>query len=272
LDAVEARTDGWPGVQRWTQGLGKLRDVVRQEIVARQLVELIAERPMPGQLRVLDVGCGQGTQALRLADAGHEVTGLDPSGDLLDRFASEVSRRAPRIRARVHLICGSGEAAPELTEGPFDLVLCHGVLMYLDDLGPMLAALLAVVTADGLLSVLVRNGLAPAMREGLRGDWAAARAAFDSPRYVNRLGLPARAHTPADLDAALAPFGWRRERWFGVRVFSDHRDLAAPSGDQLEQLLAAEHTAGARDPYRSVAALLHLTYGQRRGAGCVTAG
>jgi len=272
LDAVEARTDGWPGVQRWTQGLGKLRDVVRQEIVARQLGELIAERPVPGQLRVLDVGCGQGTQALRLADAGHEVTGLDPSGELLDRFAGELSRRAPRIRARVHLICGSGDAAPELTEGAFDLVLCHGVLMYLDDLGPLLAALSAVVTADGLLSVLVRNGLAPAMREGLRGDWAAARAAFDSPRYVNGLGLPARAHTPADLDAALAPFGWRRERWFGVRVFTDHRDLAAPSGDQLEQLLAAEHTAGARDPYRSVAALLHLTYGQRGRADRVTAG
>ena len=74
-------------------------------------------------------------------------------------------------------------------------MLCHGVLMYLDDLGPLLAALSAVVTADGLLSVLVRNGLAPAMREGLRGDWAAARAAFDSPRYVKASAFP-RALTP----------------------------------------------------------------------------
>lgn len=121
-----------------------------------------------------------------------------------------------------------------------------------------------MVTANGRLSLLVRNGLALAMREGLRGDWAGARAASDFCRYVNRLGLTARAHTPADLDAALGPFGWRRERWFGVRVFSDHRDVAAPSGDELEQLLAAEQEAGARDPYRSVAALLHVSYRQSR--------
>jgi 2-polyprenyl-3-methyl-5-hydroxy-6-metoxy-1,4-benzoquinol methylase len=65
--------------------------MLRQEIVARQLGELIAERPVPGQLRVLDVGCGQGTQALRLADAGHEVTGLDPHL-LRERHAGRRSR------------------------------------------------------------------------------------------------------------------------------------------------------------------------------------
>jgi hypothetical protein len=80
---------------------------------------------------------------------------------------------------------------------------------------------------------------------------------------VNRLGLPARAHTPAELDAGLAQFGWRRERWFGVRVFSDHLDGVVPSGEQLEHLLAAEREAAHRDPYRSVAALLHLTYRRR---------
>jgi 2-polyprenyl-3-methyl-5-hydroxy-6-metoxy-1,4-benzoquinol methylase len=92
---------------------------------------------------VLDVGCGQGTEALRSADAGYEVTGLDPSEDLLERFASERSRRPTEIRASVHLVRGVGEAAPELTTGPFDLVLCDGVVMHLDDFGPMLAALSA---------------------------------------------------------------------------------------------------------------------------------
>jgi len=158
---------------------------------------------------------------------------------------------------------GPGEAAPKLAPGPFDLALCHGVLMYIDDPATMLASLSAVTASDGLLSLLVRNGLAPAMRDGLLGDWAGARAAFDSPCYVNRLGLSARAHTPAELDAGLAQFGWRRWRWFGVRVFSDHLDGTAPSGDQLEHLLAAEREAGRREPYRRVAALLHLSYCRR---------
>jgi S-adenosylmethionine-dependent methyltransferase len=260
LPSVGANPDvSWPGAHRWGQRLGGLRDVVRQEVVARQLSELLDDLP-PRPLHVLDAGCGQGTQALRLAHAGHTVTGLDPSAELLDRFAAELSRQPRAVRGRVQLIRGRGEAALELTHGPFDLILCHGVLMYLDDLAPILVALTAVASADGWLSLLVRNGLAPAMRDGLRGEWAGACAAFDSPRYVNRLGLAARAHTPAELDAALATLGWRRERWLGVRVFSDHRDGTAPPGDELEQLLSAEYEAGRRDPYRSVAALLHLTY------------
>jgi SAM-dependent methyltransferase len=250
-----------PAVGRWTEGLGGLRNVVRQELVAAQLAEVLGGAP---PLRVLDAGCGQGTQALRLARAGHHVTGLDLSEELLERFAADLAAAAPDVRRRVRLVRGALEDAPELVEAPFDLVLCHGVLMYLDDVQPALAALSTVAAGSGAaLSLLVRNGLAPAMRDGLRGDWPAACAAFDSREYTNRLGLRARAHTPAELDRALAPLGWRRERWFGVRVFTDHRAGAPPAGEELERLLAAEREAGRRDPYRGVAALLHLVY--RRG-------
>jgi len=50
--------------------------------------------------------------------------------------------------------------------------------MYLDDPTLMLAAVIGWVADDGRVSLLVRNGLAPAMRAGLRGDWAEANAAF----------------------------------------------------------------------------------------------
>jgi S-adenosylmethionine-dependent methyltransferase len=144
--------------------------------------------------------------------------------------------------------------------GPFDLLLCHGVLMYLDDVAPMLAALSAVSSANATLSVLIRNGLALAMREGLRGDYPAALSAFGSRDYTNRLGLRARAHIPEEIDAAVQPLGWRPERWYGVRVFTDHRDEPAPPAAELADLLAIEYEAGARDPYRQIAAILHLVY------------
>ena len=248
-----------PGEAAWAGCLGKIRDVVRQTLVGEQLDDAV---PSLGaaDCRVLDVGCGQGTQALRLAAAGHEVTGLDLSEELLDRFAAALAAEPAELRLRVRLVHGALEDAPELVEGPFDLVLCHGVLMYLGDPRPVLGALSRVAAEGAALSLLVRNGLAPAMRDGLRGDWAGARAAFDSLDYTNRLGLPARAHEPEELDGALAPLGWRRERWFGVRVFTDHRDGPPPAGEELKRLLAAEAEAGRRDPYRSVAALLHLVY------------
>ena len=246
------------GVPGWLGELGRLRDVVRQEVLAGQLADLAASIGAP--LRILDVGCGQGTQAIRLARAGHYLTGLDPSPELLDRFRVDLGVEDDAVRDHVRLVAGGGEDAPTLVGGGFDLVLCHGVLMYLDEPAPILAALARCAAADGYISLLVRNGLAPAMRAGLRGDWSEANAAFDTLAYTNRLGLAARAHTPAQIDTEMAQLGWTRQRWFGVRVFTDHRDGPVPGANDFAALLAAERTASARDPYRQVAALLHLIY------------
>lgn len=247
------------GVDQWVGVLGRLRDVVRQHVVAVQLADVLDQRGVR-RARVLDVGCGQGTQALLLARSGHDVTGLDISADLLTRFETSLAVEPDDVRSRVHLIEGPGESAPELTTGLFNIVVCHGVLMYFEDVSPMLSALSRVAGRDATLSLLVRNGLVTAMRDGLRGHWQQALGAFDSLTYVNRLGLTAYAHTPTDLDRVLTPDGWRRETWYGVRVFCEHRDEEAPAPEELSALLAAELEAGRRDPYRQVAALLHLIY------------
>ena len=245
------------GVPGWLRNVQRTRNTVRQRLVAAQVAAL-RDVLGAGPLRVLDAGCGQGTQALVLARAGHAVTGLDPSADLLDRFASTVDAEPAAVRERVRLVRGPGERAGELAPGPFDLVLCHGVLMYLDDPAPLLGALGSVAAPGAGLSLLVRNGLAPAMRPGLRGEYRAALDAFDRPEYTTRLGLAARMHTPEELDGHLAPAGWRPHRWYGVRVFSDHRPDPDPA--ELDDLVAAEAEAGVRDPYRQIAALLHVQY------------
>ena len=110
----------------------------------------------------------------------------------------------------------------------------------------------------GLVSLLVRNGDALAMRPGLLGDWAACAEAFDSDRYPNRIGVTARADRLADLTGRLAGHGLQVTAWYGVRVFTDAAaDDAEPPPD-LPTLLACEERAGRTDPYRQVAALLHL--------------
>lgn len=245
------------GVPGWLQAVRRTRNTVRQRLVAAQVAALREELDAYPQ-RILDAGCGQGTQALTAAREGHTVTGLDPSAELLERFAATLDAEPADVRGRVRLVRGPGERAAELATGPFDLVLCHGVLMYLDDPAPLLDALGQVAAPGAGLSLLVRNGLAPAMRPGLRGDSRAALDAFDRPDYTTRLGIAARMHTPDELDRLLTPAGWRPHRWYGVRVFSDHRP--DPDPDELDDLVAAEAEAGERDPYRQVAALLHVQY------------
>ena len=87
---------------RWQARLGKLRDVVRQELVARQLAGELAPAPVP----VIDLGCGQGTQALRLARRGYQVTGVDASAELLARFERDLADERPRSAPG----CGSSAA------------------------------------------------------------------------------------------------------------------------------------------------------------------
>ena len=165
------------------------------------------------------------------------------------------------MAARVRLIRADAEQITRVFRpGCFDVVLGHGVLMYQPEPDPLLAAIAAVTRPGGLVSLLVRNADALALRPGVSGEWAAARAAFDGPSYVNRLGVPARADRLSDLTAGLAAHGLILRDWYGVRLFTDLAADDAPVPDirQLGVILDCEEQAGRRDPYRAVAALLHL--------------
>ncbi|MGW7340790.1 class I SAM-dependent methyltransferase [Streptomyces sp. NPDC054808] len=228
--------------------------------MARQLDEQIAGRFAVGRrLRVLDVGMGQGTQALRLARAGHQVTGVERDATMIAAAREALAGQPEGIRERMRIVEGDGrDTGVHFLPGSFDVVLCHGVLMYVEEPDPLLAGLARMLAPGGLLSLVVRNGDALALRPGLHGDWAGALAAFDTVNYRNRLGLDVRADRLATLTAKLAGIGAPLHTWYGVRVFTDTAPDAAVPPDNLDALLAAEERAGRTDPYRSVAALLHL--------------
>ncbi|WAZ21225.1 methyltransferase domain-containing protein [Streptomyces cinnabarinus] len=228
--------------------------------MARQLDEQIAGRyPVGQRLRILDVGMGQGTQALRLARAGHQVTGLEQDSTMIAEARRSLASEPDGIRERMRIIEGDGrDTGVHFLPGSFDVVLCHGVLMYVEEPDPLLAGMARMLAPGGLLSLLVRNADALAMRPGLSGDWTGALAAFDTTAYRNRLGLDVRADRLATLTATLAGIGAPLHSWYGVRVFTDTAPDDAPIPAGLTALLAAEERAGRTDPYRGVAALLHL--------------
>ncbi len=228
--------------------------------MARQLDEQIAGRfPVGQRLRVLDVGMGQGTQALRLARAGHQVTGVEKDPRMLDAAREALAAEPEGIRDRVRLLESDGrDPGVHFLPGSFDVVLCHDVLMYVELPDALLAGLARMLAPGGLLSLLVRNGDALAMRPGLAGDWAGALGSFDTDSYTNRLGLECRADRLSTLTGTLAGIGAPLHAWYGVRVFTDTADDDAEIPADLDALLAVEERAGRTDPYRQVAALFHL--------------
>ena len=204
---------------------------------------------------------GQGTQALRLARGGHAVTGLESDAGMLATAREALATEPAGIRERVRLIEGDGlETGVHFLPGSFDVVLCHGVLMYVREPDALLAGLARMLAPGGLLSLLVRNADTLALRPGLNGDWAGSLSAFDTDTYTNRLGLRVRADRLNTLTSTMAGIAAPLHAWYGVRVFTDGAADGAepPTGDELEQLLTAEDRAGRTEPYRRVAALLHL--------------
>ena len=170
------------------------------------------------------------------------------------RLASEDKE----TRDRVQLVEGFGEQAPELLgAGVFDAALCHGVLMYLETPDEMVRALAAAVRPGGLVSALAKNADALAMRPGLRGNYREALAALGADRAAGGLGIVTRGDTIADLSRTFEEAGLAVEEWYGVRVFTDHVGDTAPAKD-LPKILELEWEAGKRDPYRSVARLIHI--------------
>ncbi|MGW1977508.1 class I SAM-dependent methyltransferase [Streptomyces sp. NPDC001889] len=240
--------------------------------MTRQLDEQIVARfPVGQRLRVLDVGMGRGGQALRLARAGHEVTGLESDPGLLGQARETLATEPEGIRERVRLIEGDcRETGVHFTPGSFDVVLCHRVLMDSPepDAHATLAGLARMLAPRGLLSLLVRNADALALGPGLAGDWDGALTALDAEGATDRRGGAVRADRLAALTATLAGIAAPLHAWYGVQVFTGRSSgttgaaettgSGAGSGDALGRQLTAEDRAGRTDPYRGIAALLHL--------------
>jgi S-adenosylmethionine-dependent methyltransferase len=238
---------------------GTLRRVVRHELVDRALAEHLPGPPA----RIADVGGGAGQQSIRLARRGYEVTILDPSREMLTEARHRLESEDGELRRRVRLVEGEGERASEVLAGEtFDAVLCHGVLMYLEDARPMIRALSALARLGGIVSVLTKNASALAARPALEGRYRDALAALETDRDRGRLGVMTRGDTVEGLCDAFVDAGLAVEHWYGVRVFADHLGDGMP-GEDLPEILELEWEAGQREPYRSVARLVHVV-GRKR--------
>ncbi len=253
------------GRSLWLDRLGRVRNLVRQELISRQLDRHLAR---PGT--VLDVGAGQGTQSLRLARAGHSVTAVEPDPAMLSAFAAALHDEPAEVRGRVRLHAGSVDEL-DAVPGQFDAVLLLGVLMYLPNPFQTVAALADRVVPGGLLSLAVRTTTSALWRPAARQDWFAAREAIAEHRrcrveardmnYINEIGAPARAQDFDALIAVGAAHGLALEDWYGLRIAVDTEELdPEPPADpaELAALLEVEEHLSSTDPFRQLGQLAHL--------------
>lgn len=129
---------------------GRLRYRVVQETLARTCAAV-----GPGPLRVLDVGGGDGGDAIPLAEQGHDVTVMDFSEPLLSavRSAAEALVLEDRLRT---VQCDLADL-PAAGIGTFDVVVCHNVLQYCGSVTATVSTLATVLADGGAVSLLAPN-------------------------------------------------------------------------------------------------------------------
>jgi S-adenosylmethionine-dependent methyltransferase len=237
-----------------------VKGYVRTYVLHQHLLEHLPAPPAT----VLDVGGGAGHQSFPLAQAGYDVTLLDPSPAMLDKAQQRLLRLPAEAQRRVTLLQGDGEGADEVVKGRrFAAVLCHGVLGYLEHPEPLVNQLCRCAAAGGLVSIMTANAKAMAVRPALERRWDDALAAFDARTEIGVLGVQGRADTVEELSELMRSRGVQPLRWYGVWLFVDWLEFSGAELDpndskQVAVTAAVELEASRRDPYRQLSRVFHL--------------
>ena len=239
-------------IERWEQEQNQPWQKLKYRLVKAHLARQLGQ----GQWTVLDAGGGNGLDSIPLAEQGHRVEILDFSKAML----ADAERRATAAgaQARVGLHFGDvREAARLWPTAHFDLVLCHNVIQYVDDLPALLRDLAAALRPGGLISIVSINRYSIPYRIALpRGDLSQALAQLDARRQQAILfEASMTCYSAEEVMALLADAGCATEQDYGLRCLCDYwrdNDLKADPA-VFEQLEALEFAMADRNPYKLLA-------------------
>jgi S-adenosylmethionine-dependent methyltransferase len=207
----------------------------------------------------LDIGCGTGVTAVRLARLGIHVTLLDSSRAMLE-IAKRTAQEAG-VTDKVVLQHGDANLLANLFHTRlFDVILCHNVLEYLDEPSTVLrGAARALRDSSAILSVLVRNQAGEVFKAAIQaGDLAIAENNLTAEwaqesLYGGRVRLFPSNSLQAMLKAAsLAVIAER-----GVRVLADYLPPRVSRSADYEPIFELERKLGNRPEYAAVARYTH---------------
>lgn len=131
----------------WDELHGDRGNLFHRRLIEPTVLQLLELHPNEA---VLDIGCGNGALARRLAEWGARVTAFDFSAEMI-RLAK--ARGAAGSRSiEYHIIDATDEAAMlELGAGRFDAVVCTMTLMDVPTIDPLFRAASRLLRAGGRL-------------------------------------------------------------------------------------------------------------------------
>ncbi len=186
---------GWKAAaDAWIERQGELGDVARRDVLDPCLDHVLGS--VEG-LEVLDVGCGEGRYARKLALRGAVVTGIDP----VALFIDHAKKRHPEGQYLV----APAESIP-LESDAFDLTLSYLTIVDIPDYRSAIKEMARATKPDGRVVVVTVSNMASTSTGWVKDD---------SGRKLFRA-----------VDRYMEEFAMELE-WFGATVINYHRPTSA---------------------------------------------
>lgn len=150
------------GLSKWLSSLNEPWNRLRYTICRANLSRHLP----PGHLNILDAGGGSGSDAIPLAQEGHRVTLLDYSEQMLNE-----ARRAAEAQGVIHHMTFHHASLFDLSDlfpqPAFDVVICHNVIQYVDDMAGAVQAVCKPLKPGGVASIININRYSDTLQAAL---------------------------------------------------------------------------------------------------------
>jgi S-adenosylmethionine-dependent methyltransferase len=211
--------------------------------------------------RVLDVGGGTGLDAIPFAKQGHQVTLLDYSGEMIGEAKRSAEEAGVSDRITFHQ--GDIHSIPTLFPNTrFDLILCHNVLQYVNDIKAAIKMMSDVLKPNGLLSIIAMNRNSEPYRLALHQlDLDGALASLDAKMIRTTIfNTDVHARTVDDMREPLHTAGCSIVGDYGIRCVCDYiqNDEIKSDPTFFAKLEKLEYELSSRAPYKNVAKFFHV--------------
>lgn len=238
---------------------------LRADLVFANLQQFLGGSAEVRSLRALDIGCGTGATAVRLARLGVHVTLLDSSAAML--ALAEQTASEGGVSGKIAVQRGDAAQLADIFKGEsFDIILCHNLLEFVDDPGDVLrGAGLVMRDSSAILSVLARNQSGEVLKAALQtGDLNLAEQSMTADWGQESLyGGKVRLFTPEGLEAILKEASFTVNARRGVRVIADYLPAQISRSGDYERILALEHKLGERREFFGIARYMHYLASRR---------
>jgi S-adenosylmethionine-dependent methyltransferase len=222
------------------------------------------------QMNILDAGGGNGLDSIPFAKQGHFIDIVDYSREML----ADVQHRALEEGVQDYIttrLADIRNVSDYFPPSQFDLVLCHNILQYMEDVPALLGNLSSLLRPGGVISVISINRYStPYQAAFLDGDLTKALLQLDTRISTARIfGAVMTSYSAEEMKELLVRAGLAPEGEYGIRCICDYwgdneRKMNPAIFEQMEQL---EFALTDLYPYKLLARYFQIVARKPENAG-----